>query len=123
MAQECLGILGIQCSPWRTSKRLKDEHASDQESKPLSLLTACPVGTEQYSVLDLEGTNRNLDSWTLLVYDYAGESISEVTAHQANVFPSHDSLTTPYNPAQAVSDLLDHDIAPERVILGQFRQY
>lgn len=95
-----------------------DEHASHQGSKPLSLSIACPVGTEQYHILDLEGMDQHLDFWNLAAYDYAGESISEVTAHQANVFTGGDSLVTPYNLAQAVSDLLYHDIEPVKTILG-----
>lgn len=63
--------------------------------RPLSLSIACPVGTEQYNVLDLEGMDRHLDFWTLVASDYAGESISEVTAYQVNVFTGHDSLITP----------------------------
>ena len=99
-------------------RRALDEFATRQGSKPLSLSIACPVRTEQYKVMNLQELDRHLDFWNLLAYDYAAESISEVTAHQANVFTGRDSLTTPYNPAQAVSDLLDHEVEPEKIILG-----
>lgn len=41
-----------------------------------------------------------------------------VTAHQENLFTGPDRLITPYSPAQAVSDLLNHDIEPVKIIFG-----
>ena len=95
-----------------------DKYASKQGSKHLSLSVACPAGTEQYNLLDLRNMDKCVDFWNLVAHDFTGESISSVSGHQANVFTGREELSTPYNPAQAVSDLLEHDIEPEKILLG-----
>ena len=95
-----------------------DIYSSEQGSRHLSLSVACPVGPEQYTLLDLRSMDKYVDFWNLVAHDFAGDSISSVSAHQANMFTGDKELSTPYNPAQAVSDLLDNDIAPEKILLG-----
>ena len=97
-----------------------DAYTSQQDSNQLSLSVACPTGTEKYSLLDLRNMDRNLNFWNLVAHDFTGESVSPVSGHQANVFTSsqEERPSTPYNPAQAVSDLLENDIAPEKILLG-----
>lgn len=73
---------------------------------------------DQYTILDLHGMDRHVDFWNLLAYDYANSTSSFVTAHQANIFTAFNTASTPNNPAQAVSDLLDADIEPSKILLG-----
>lgn len=62
--------------------------------------------------------DRHVDFWNLLAYDYANPTSSFITAHQANIFTASNIASTPNNPAQAVSDLLDADIEPSKILLG-----
>lgn len=95
-----------------------DNHTPKIDGDHPTLSAACPVGMEQYSILDLSGMNHHLDLFNLLAYDYASPHTSPVTAHQTNVFTNGPGHSTPHNPAQAVSDLLDADIPAEKILLG-----
>ena len=95
-----------------------NHYAAEVGSKHLTLSVACPAGRELYTNMDLEGMDRYLDFWNLMAYDYANDSTSSVAAHQANVFTGREPKSTPYNPAQAISDFLDFEIEPEKIILG-----
>ena len=93
-------------------------YATKQGSRQLSLSIACPAATEQYNLLDLRNIDSNIDLWNLVAHDFTGESISELSGHQTNVFAGPSDQSTPHNPAQAVSDLLDCDIEPQKILLG-----
>lgn len=96
-----------------------DKYAESYSSSArFSLSVACPAATDQYMILDLNGMDRHVTFWNLLAYDYADSTSSTVTAHQSNVFTASNTAATPINPAQAVSDLLDADIEPSKVLLG-----
>jgi len=99
-------------------RKALDLYSSEQGSKHLCLSVACPAGTEQYNLLDLKRMDKHVDFWNLVAHDFTGESNSPVSGHQANVFKVREELITPFNPAQAVSDLLENDIEPEKILLG-----
>ena len=102
----------------RDLRRALDEHFARDGGNPLSLMVACPAGTEQYQHLDLRAMNGIVDNFNLVAYDFASSGSSDVTAHQANLLTGSDRSKTPHNTAQAISDFEDSGVPPEKITLG-----
>ncbi|TKX25023.1 endochitinase B1 [Elsinoe australis] len=95
-----------------------DSYAATLPSRPHFLLTvACPAGAQNYQKLDIRGMDAYLDFWNLMAYDFAG-SWDQCAGHQANIFPSKDARTTPFNTEEAVRYYIGSGVRPDKVVLG-----
>ncbi|ROW11509.1 hypothetical protein VMCG_01553 [Cytospora schulzeri] len=79
---------------------------------------ASPAGGVTYSIMDLAGMDKYVDSWNLMAYDYAG-SWDTTSGHQANIYTNPNNLeSTKFSTEQAVSDYIARGIRPAKIILG-----
>ncbi|KAE9964969.1 hypothetical protein EG328_010059 [Venturia inaequalis] len=90
-----------------------------QKKRPHFYLTiAAPAGPLKYNLLDPEAMEPYMDFVNLMAYDYSG-SWDNHTGHNANLYPSKkNSISTPFNTAQAVDFYLDNAIPSEKLVLG-----
>lgn len=80
------------------------------------LTFASPAGPTNYNNLQLSEMDQYLDFWNLMAYDYTGPW-SEVTGHQANIFPAGND-STPFNTRTAVEYFVSEGIAADKIVLG-----
>ncbi|KAH8590901.1 glycoside hydrolase family 18 protein [Bisporella sp. PMI_857] len=81
------------------------------------LTVACPAGKQNYDKMDLGGMDKYLDFWNLMAYDYAGSWDNKV-GHQANLLPSKNSDSTPFNTANAVAHYKRNGVNGKKIVLG-----
>lgn len=92
-----------------------EQHASGHH---FELSIAAPAGPQHFEKLKLAELGKVLDYVNLMAYDYAG-SFSNVTGHQANLYPSQDNPdSTPFSTQVAVDGYIDGGVPAEKIILG-----
>jgi chitinase len=91
------------------------EHAGGHH---FELSIAAPAGPNNIANLKLAELGEVLDHVNLMAYDFAG-SFSDLTGHQANLFPSTDNPdSTPFSTDVAVKSYIDGGVPAEKLILG-----
>ncbi|KAB8070815.1 glycoside hydrolase superfamily [Aspergillus leporis] len=76
------------------------------------------TGPSHYQRLRLPEMDRYIDFWNLMAYDYSG-SWSNVSGHDANIYPSTDNLlSTPFNTDTAVKFYISKGIDTKNLVLG-----
>ncbi|KAH6612879.1 glycoside hydrolase family 18 protein [Chaetomium sp. MPI-SDFR-AT-0129] len=96
-----------------------DDYASQHAPGHHFLLTiATPAGPANYANYRFPEIAALVDSFNLMAYDYAG-SWSNVSSHQANIYPSSSAPdTTPYSTDKAVSDYIAAGVPASKIVLG-----
>lgn len=92
-----------------------EEYASGHH---FELSIAAPAGPSNFNKLKLAELGNVLDYVNLMAYDYAG-SFSNVTGHQANLYPSKDvPQSTPFSTKVAIDGYIEGGVPAEKLILG-----
>ncbi|KAH8674832.1 endochitinase 1 precursor [Tricladium varicosporioides] len=94
-----------------------DAYGNSLEKKHhFELSVASPAGPSNYQRLHLKAMYKYVDFWNLMAYDYAG-SWSSVTAHQANLFPSDDPASSPFNTKTAIDYYTSQGILDSKIVV------
>ncbi|KAK4098120.1 glycoside hydrolase family 18 protein [Parathielavia hyrcaniae] len=81
------------------------------------LTIAASAGPANYALLDLPALASILDFINLMGYDYSGPWGS-TAAHQANLFPSPNTNTTPFSTQAAIQAYLAAGVPAHKLVLG-----
>jgi chitinase len=102
----------------RVRKELDDYSSKHANGHHFELSIAAPAGPQNYNLLKLAELGQVLDNINLMAYDYAG-SFSDVSGHQANLYPSKDNpKSTPFSTQAAVDAYIKGGVPAEKLILG-----
>ncbi|KAK1832603.1 glycoside hydrolase superfamily [Podospora conica] len=81
------------------------------------LTIASSAGPKTYGLQPLGALADTIDWFNLMAYDYAG-AWGGTAAHQANLYPSGDELTTPFSTQVAIDDYLASGVPSDKIVLG-----
>lgn len=90
-----------------------------QSNYHFQLSIAASAGKQHYEFLPWKDISTYVDHINIMAYDYAGATISSVSAHFTNLYPDNENpATTPYSTDSAVQGYLQAGVEPAKIILG-----
>lgn len=103
----------------QTLRQALDAYAADFAPGYHFLITvACSAGPSHYGVMHIKDMDAFIDAWNIMTYDYSGSWDSHA-GHDANLYPNKgNSMATPFNTQQAVSDYVAAGVATNKIVLG-----